>query len=210
MASLRDNIATVARAAIAKRAEAEAAVMTKVIDARAARDACGKDVDARKQRLAELEAKPLDSLPDDDAAIREHVMSVEVAKSRLKIAEKKIEGAEAALAQAQAELNADKTVNAAAFQQTARERERVAENFDLHFSEHAEALLELIASALEVEKQASRDSGKTSGVGRRVVGAVREFVARTPTLRVELVDKAGAVLWRGDQFTAAATDTKPK
>src|SRR5271157_229866 len=112
MPSLKDNIAALSRAAIAKRAEVEAAAMSKVVDTRAARDAFAKNANLRKEHLAGLEAKPLDSLLDDDAAIREHLMSIEVAKSRRAIAEKKLEAAEAALAEAQSELETDKTVHA--------------------------------------------------------------------------------------------------
>jgi hypothetical protein len=206
MASLKDNIATVGRAAIAKRAEVEAAVMAKVIDARAARDACGKEVDLRKEHLAALEAKPIDSLPDEDAAIREHLMSVEVAKSRFKIAEKRFEAADAAFAQAQSELEADRTVQAPAFEQASLARERIAEDFDQEFPDHAQAIITLVESTIEVERQAARGNEKPTGVGR-AVRAVRELITGSPTLRIELVDKGGAVLWRGDQSTTSATDT---
>jgi hypothetical protein len=170
MASLKDNIATVGRAAIAKRAEVEAAVMAKVIDARAARDACGKEVDLRKEHLAALEAKPIDSLPDEDAAIREHLMSVEVAKSRFKIAEKRFEAADAAFAQAQSELEADRTVQAPAFEQASLVRERIAEDFDQDFPDHAKAIIKLIESTIEVERQAARHR---EAHGRRSSGASR-------------------------------------
>ncbi len=182
MPSLKDSIAAVSRAEIAKRAEAEAAVMARVIEARPGRDACAKDADLRKQQLAGLEAKPLDSLPDDDAAIREHLMAIDVAKSRVKIAEKKLGEAEAALAEAQSDLETDKTVHAAAFEKAQLERERMAEDFDRDFAGHAKALSELIASALDVEAQVARANKATPAV--RAAGAVRKPSAGTPTLRV--------------------------
>lgn len=189
------------RAAIARRAATEAAVRSAVIDARVVRDAAAKEVDARKALLDALEAKDLADLPDEDAAIRAHLTAIEVGKTRMKIAEKKLADADAAVAQAQAALDADRSVTAPEFEKTSRDRERIAEHFDEEFPAHAEGLIELIELAL----QANPTKEKT-GVGR-VVQAARGLLGGRTTLRIELVDKTGAVLWRGDQTTTSSVDS---
>jgi hypothetical protein len=207
MASLREHMGAVTAAQIAKRAKAEAAVMSAVVEARGARDAAGLAVETAKERLAGLEGTPLENLPADDVAIGEHLLAVDVAKTRLRITKKKLGDAEAVLAAAEAELEADKVAQTA-FDAAQRERERAVEDFDAGFSHHAGALHGLISWAIQVaaQAQAARSRGK-SRAGRPAGRALEELLADGAALRIELVDRTGAAIWRGDGSTTASTDT---
>jgi len=206
MASLRANMAVVSGAAIASRASAEASIQAKVGAARAARDGFARALDLHKEKLASLDGLPVESLPDEDAALAEHFQSIDVTKGRIRIGEKKLELSEVALAEAEVEFRSDRDVNGTAFQRAAAERERVIENFDAHFAERAKKLFDLIRSAMIVEAEAAGLEKKPSA---RAVRPAPEFDRDHPnfaSLRIELVGKKGLVLWRGDQFTDSESD----
>ena len=98
MPSLKENIAALKRAEMAKRAEIEAELLLKVGAARAEEGLAAKAIDDRKAQLAAIVATPLDRLPDDDKAIGARLLAEGVAKARLGIAETALADAQAALA----------------------------------------------------------------------------------------------------------------
>jgi hypothetical protein len=212
MPSLKENIAALKRAEIAKRAETEAQLLLKVSAARAEEGSAAKALDDRKAKLAAVVATPIDRLPDDEKVIEERVRVERVAEARLKIAETALADAQAALAAAEAELKADADVQSPAFDKLARARDRMAEDFDNRFPEHAEGLFDLIKDALAIEALAAQAKGKASGApGPTAPGP--EFARGQPNsacLRIEFVDASGAVLWRGDQFSNSSTDPQAR
>ena len=191
MPSLQDNIAAIDRVEIAKRAEAEAAFIAKINAARSERDDAALALEGYRKKLASLDGRPAESLPDDDKGLREHFLAIEVSKGRIKIGERKLELANLAVAEAEAEQQADRNGQGAELQLALEERERFIEDFDQKFPEHAKALFELIRSALHFEALA-----EAVGAGS-APRSLPQFDPSDPgfaQMRIALVTRDGTIL----------------
>lgn len=208
MPSLQDNIAAIKRAEIAKRATIEAELLLKVDAASAGEALAAKARDEHKGKLAAVVAEPLDSLADDDKVIDARLRAERVAEVRLATAEKALADAQAALAAAKAELKADADVQLPAFDKAARAREQTIKDFDGAFPMHARGLFDLISVTLEIEALALEAGGKRQAPhdSRRPTPEFERGSPNFASLRIELVDASGAVLWRGNQFSNSSAD----
>ena len=199
--NLQANIAAINRIEIAKRAETEAAFIAKTYAARGARDAVAKALEEHRAKLASLEGQA-ESLPDDDKGLREHFLAIEVSKGRINIGERKLELADIAVAEAEADQKADRDGNGAAFHLAVGERERFIDEFDRQFPERARALFELIRSAVHFEALARAEVASAPAT----LPEFNRSDAGFAQMRIELVTKDGTIVWRSDQFAGSAWD----
>jgi hypothetical protein len=208
MPSLKDHIKTINAAEISKRAEVEAALLAQRNTALVARDEAAKTVESHQAKLTKTEARPLEDLPDTDEAVRERLLAVEVVKGRIAIAQKKLAVAETTVAEAEAAIESDKKTEGIVFQKAAEARERFIAEFDRDLRRGSEEMFDLIRRASALEQEAARVSKKPSSIAR-AGKAVATFLGLDDaySLHFQLVDRGGAVIWRGDQNTSSATDT---
>jgi hypothetical protein len=190
---------------VADRAQTRAACLLKVKSARAARDKFAKTIESEKAQLAGMVAGRT-SLPRDNESIRRHLDAVAELQLLLEIDEAALVRARAALDEAEAEAATAELRDAR--QQIGEEIEQFGPQFNEQYTRVVQTLANLFRSAIDLEAECARlnSAGALDAPALRAPLMFEEGDRASASLKIELSDATGRILWRGNGLSSAASN----